>query len=232
MITKRPSNERGRADFGWLDSRHTFSFGSYHDPNHMEFRALRVINDDLIAAGKGFDMHPHRDMEIISYVVEGAIEHRDSLGTGSIIHEGDVQCMTAGTGIRHSEFNPSATKRLRLLQIWLRPNRIGLPPGYQEMSVPDADKRNTLRQVVSPDGKNATMKINQDARIYVAKFDAGHQESRNLARERHAWIQIIDGDLSVNGVRLASGDGAAVSNEPTLTLKAETACHFMLFDLA
>jgi len=231
MIIKRHSNDRGRADFGWLDSRHSFSFGEYYDPNQMGFRSLRVINDDIVAAGKGFDTHPHRDMEIVTYVIQGAIEHRDSLGTGSVIQAGDVQRMTAGTGIRHSEFNPSATDSLRLLQIWIKPSQAGLKPGYQEKSFPDSEKHNRVCMVVSPDGQHDTIQINQDAFMYVAQFDAGHQDSFSLAPGRHAWIQMIEGDLFVNGTKLEQGDGAAISNETTLKLKAAAACHFLLFDL-
>jgi len=232
MIIKRQSNDRGHADFGWLDSRHSFSFGEYYDPNFMGFRSLRVINDDIVAAGKGFDTHPHRDMEIITYVIEGAIEHRDSLGTGSVIHAGDIQRMTAGSGIRHSEFNPSATDSLRLLQIWIKPSQAGLKPGYQEKSFSAVDKQNRVCMVVSPDGQHDTIQINQDAFMYVAKFDAGHQDSVSLTAGRHAWIQMIEGDLFVNGTKLEQGDGAAISNETTLKLKAGAACHFLLFDLA
>lgn len=232
MITKRPSDERGRADFGWLDSRHTFSFGEYYDPNQMGFRTLRVINDDHVAGGKGFGTHPHSNMEIVSYVLEGSMEHRDSMGNGSVIKAGEFQRMSAGTGVAHSEFNHSATDTVHFLQIWILPREKNLKPGYEQRGFGDSHMRNRLGLAVSPDGRDGSLHINQDARIYVAKFDAGYETSFSLPSERHAWIQLMEGELTVNGISLKPGDGAAVSNETALKLKAGKANHFLLFDLA
>src|SRR5262245_19070716 len=232
MIVRRPANERGRTRIGWLDSWHSFSFGDYYDPAHMEFRSLRVLNDDRIAAGQGFGMHPHRDMEIITYMVSGALEHKDSLGTGSVIRPGEVQRMSAGTGIRHSEINPSPTTPAHLLQIWLMPERDGLTPGYAQKAFPEADRRNRLWLVASRDGRECSVTIHQDAATYVTSLDAGKEVTHSLPRGRHAWLQVVRGAVTLNGEALKTGDGAAVSDESTLTVAATEATEVVLFDLA
>jgi redox-sensitive bicupin YhaK (pirin superfamily) len=232
MITRRPAEARGHADFGWLKTWHTFSFGQYHDPAHMGFRSLRVINDDIVAPGEGFGMHGHRDMEIVTWVLDGALEHRDSLGTGSVLRPGDIQRMTAGRGIRHSEFNPSQDEPLRLLQIWILPEREGLEPGYEETHVPAAERRNRLRLIVDPAGRDGALRIHQDARIHAALLDAGETVSHALAPGRHAWVQVGDGDVTLDGVDLARGDGAAVSEQTSLEITARTPAEVLLFDLA
>lgn len=232
MITLRKAADRGVANFGWLDSRHTFSFGEYHDPGHMGFRTLRVINDDLIAGGQGFGTHPHRDMEIISYVVEGALEHRDSMGNGDVIRPGDVQVMSAGSGLTHSEFNPDPGTRTRLLQIWILPERRGIQPRYEQKAFPAADKRNRLRLLVSHDGRDGSLAIHQDASLYASVLDAGTELSFDYAPGRHGWIQVVTGDVEVNGTKLTHGDGAALSDEPKLSLRATGDAEILLFDLA
>lgn len=232
MITIRKSEDRGHADFGWLDSRHTFSFGEYHDPRHMGFRTLRVINDDLIAGGQGFGTHPHRDMEIISYVVDGALEHRDSMGNGDVIRRGEVQVMTAGSGITHSEFNPEPDTRTRLLQIWIMPEARGLKPRYDQKLFPDAEKRNRLRLLVSRDGRDGSLAIHQDVLLFASLLDAGAKVERGLAPGRHAWLQVVTGGVDFNGTQLAHGDGAAISDESRLAITAATAAEILLFDLA
>jgi hypothetical protein len=231
-IALRPAGERGVASFGWLDSRHTFSFGHYHDPRHMGFGVLRVINEDRVRPGAGFDTHGHRDMEIVSYVLDGALEHRDSLGTGSIIRPGDVQRMSAGTGIRHSEFNPSATDPVHFLQIWIEPKTIGLAPGYEQKAFADADKRARLRLVASADGADGSLVIHQDARIYAALLNRGDGVEHGLAPGRRAWLQVARGSVAVNGRALNAGDGAAVTDEPGLVLGGEAdGTEVLLFDL-
>jgi len=232
MITVRPSQERGHASRGWLESYHTFSFAEYYDPAHMSFRSLRVINDDVIAGGGGFGLHPHRDMEIITYVTQGALEHRDSLGTGSVLQPGDVQRMSAGTGIRHSEFNHSQTDPLSLLQIWIEPERAGLPPSYEENTIPDEEKRGRLRLVASRDGRDGSLTIHQDAALYATLLEPGQAVQHILQPGRHAWVQVIRGVVTLNGQKLAAGDGAAVSNETELQLAASEAAELLLFDLA
>lgn len=232
MIVRRPANERGRTNIGWLDSWHSFSFGDYYDPAHVEFRSLRVLNDDRVAAGQGFGMHPHRDMEIITYMVSGALEHKDSLGTGSVIRPGEVQRMSAGTGIRHSEFNPSPTEPAHLLQIWLMPERRGLTPGYEQKAFPESERRNRWRLVASRDGRDGSVTIHQDAAMYVTSLDAGKEVNHPLARGRHAWLQVVRGAVTLNGQPLQAGDGAAVSDEKALAVTATEAAEVVLFDLA
>jgi redox-sensitive bicupin YhaK (pirin superfamily) len=231
MISIRPAKERGHADHGWLDTWHTFSFADYYDPRFMGFRALRVINEDFVAPGRGFPTHGHRDMEIITYVLEGALEHRDSLGTGSTIRPGEVQRMSAGTGVRHSEANPSASDPLHLLQIWIEPSRTGIAPGYEQKAFSDADRRGRLRLVASPDGAEGSVTIHQDARVYATVLEPGDTVLHRLAPGRHAWLHVARGSLTLNGHRLAQGDGAAITGEPTLTLTADLPAEALLFDL-
>jgi redox-sensitive bicupin YhaK (pirin superfamily) len=230
-IKIRAAKERGHADHGWLDTWHTFSFADYHDPQFMGFRVLRVINEDVVAPGRGFPTHGHRDMEIITYVLEGALQHRDSLGTGSIIRPGEVQRMSAGTGVRHSEANASSTEPVRLLQIWIEPARLGIEPGYEQKAFTDEDKRDRLRLVASADGAEGSVTLHQDARIYATLLGAGQSAERPLAPGRHAWIQVARGALTVNGERLGHGDGAAVSAEAAVTLVGEQDAEALLFDL-
>ncbi len=232
MITVRKAAERGVSNFGWLDSRHTFSFGEYHDPRQMGFRVLRVINDDRIAGGQGFGTHPHRDMEIITYVVEGAVEHRDSMGNGSVIRAGDVQVMSAGTGITHSEFNPDPKLELRLLQIWILPKRQGLTPSYDQKNFSADQKKNRLCPLVSRDGRDGSLGIHQDVALYGCVLDAGTEAQHAPVTGRHAWIQIVTGEIEVNGIRLGPGDGASVSDEKFLKMSGISASEFLLFDLA
>lgn len=232
MITIRKSQDRGHADHGWLNTYHAFSFADYHDPRHMGFRSLRVINEDRVAPGQGFGEHPHRDMEIVSYVLEGALQHRDSLGNGSTLRPGEFQRITAGTGVRHSEFNPSRTEPVHFYQIWLLPNRRGLEPGYEQRSFPADEKHNQLRLVASPDGEAGSLSINQDARIFLSDLDGGAAVTHRLLPERHAWVQVLRGGIELAGTRLAAGDAAALSQLPELTLSASEPAEIMLFDLA
>lgn len=231
-ITLRKSDDRGRAEHGWLHSRHTFSFSEYYDPNHMGFRALRVINDDIVEPGEGFGTHPHRDMEIITYVVSGALEHKDSMGNGSIIRPHDVQRMSAGTGVLHSEYNPQQDKPVRLLQIWIRPAKNGIEPGYEQKRFPEEEKTNRLRLVASPDGAEGSVTIHQDARLYAALLDPGRTIRQAVSPDRYFWIQIVSGSASVNGETLETGDGAAIEQAELLTLTGTTATELLLFDLA
>jgi quercetin 2,3-dioxygenase len=232
MITVRPAGERGRAEIGWLDSRHTFSFSDYHDPKHMGFRALRVINEDRVAPGRGFGTHPHRDMEILSYVLEGELKHQDSMGTGSVIRPGDVQRMSAGTGVRHSEENASKTEPVHFLQIWIVPEKAGIPPSYEQKTFPDAERTNQLRLVASRDGRDGALTVHQDVALHAGKLEAGAAVSHPLAPGRHAWVQVTRGAIDLGGKRLAAGDGAAVSDESALALKAIEASEVLVFDLA
>ena len=232
MLQIRKAQERGHGDHGWLDTWHTFSFSNYHDPAHMGFRALRVINEDRVAAGQGFGTHPHRDMEILTYVLDGELEHRDSLGNGEIIHAGEFQRMTAGTGIQHSEFNPSKDRRVHLYQIWLLPSKKGLKPTYEQRVIRDDEKHGRLRVVASPDGADNSMIINQDARVYLATLNAGEQVEHTIGPRRHAWLQVLRGDVRVGAEQLSAGDGVAVSEETSLGIKAAAASEVMLFDLA
>ena len=231
MIEVRRAKERGHANHGWLDTWHTFSFSSYHDPRFMGFRVLRVINEDTVAPGQGFPLHGHRDMEIISYVLEGGLAHKDSLGTGSVIRPGDVQRMSAGTGVRHSEFNASDSDAVHFLQIWIEPARAGITPGYEQKAFAETDKRGRLRLVASPDGADGSLTIHQDARLYATVLAPGQAVAHPLARGRHAWVQVTRGTLTVNGEPLAQGDGAAISDEATVSLTGETDAEALLFDL-
>jgi redox-sensitive bicupin YhaK (pirin superfamily) len=233
MITVRPAAERGVANFGWLDSRHTFSFGHYYDPDHMGFGALRVINEDRVAPGGGFDTHGHQDMEIISYVLDGALEHKDSIGTGSVIRPGDVQVMSAGTGIRHSEFNHSKKEPVHFLQIWVLPDRNGIAPRYDQKSFADAEKRDRLRLVGSPDGRDGSIVIHQDAEIYDALLSRDQAVSHDLKAGRKSWIQVVRGAVEVNGKAAAAGDGVAVEDEAAVSIAARADdSHVLVFDLA
>lgn len=232
MIRVRRSRDRGHADHGWLRSAHTFSFASYHDPEHMGFRALRVINEDRVAPGRGFPTHGHRDMEIVSYVLEGALEHADSLGHGSVLRPGEVQRMSAGRGIQHSEMNPSPTEPLHFLQIWILPERAGLEPSYEQTHFDAEERRNRLRLFVSPDGEEGSLTIHQDARIYGTTLDAGASVTHAIPEGRHAWIQVARGVIDLGGERLEAGDGAALSDERELVLSAREPAELLLFDLA
>jgi len=232
MITIRRSNERGGGDYGWLKTQHTFSFNDYWDEKWMGFRSLRVINEDWVAPSSGFPTHPHRDMEIITYVLSGKLEHKDSLGTGSVILPGDGQRMTAGRGIRHSEFNPSAADKVHLLQIWILPDKQGYDPGYEQKSFPEAEKRGRLRLIASRDGADGSVKINQDAKLFVSLLSPGQQVRHVLGEKRYAWLQVAKGALELNGQTLQQGDGAAISNEKELTIKATEDAEVLLFDLA
>ena len=232
MINIRPANERGRADFGWLDSRHTFSFGDYHDPAHMGFGPLRVINEDRVQPGQGFGTHAHRDMEILSYVLEGALEHKDSIGTGSVIRPGDVQIMSAGTGIRHSEFNASSTVPVHFLQIWVIPDREGIAPRYAQKSFPDAQKRGRFLLVGSKEGSDGSVVVHQDVKIFASVLTAGERVDHQVRPGRRAWLQVVRGAVVVNGRELRVGDGAAIEKELALAIagKAEHS-ELLLFDL-
>ena len=232
MITIRRSEERGGGDFGWLNTHYTFSFDQYHDPRFMGFRSLRVINEDWVGPGQGFPMHPHRDMEIITYVLEGAVEHKDSMGNGSIIRPGDGQRMSAGTGVRHSEANPSQKDPVHLLQIWIQPERRGMEPSYEQKSFSAEEKQGRLRQIAGPDGKDGSVTIHQDARLYVSLLAPDQQVTHQLAPGRYAWVQVAKGAVELNGKPLKQGDGAAVSDEPRLTIKALEDSEVLLFDLA
>jgi redox-sensitive bicupin YhaK (pirin superfamily) len=226
----RPSQARGHADHGWLDSHHSFSFAGYFDPAHMGFGVLRVINEDRVAGGAGFDTHGHRDMEIISYVIEGALAHRDSMGHGSVIRPGDVQVMSAGTGVRHSEFNDSAEARVHFLQIWITPASVGVAPRYDETHFDEASRRNQLRLIVSGDGREGSLMIHQDARIYASLLEAGATLTHSM-KGRRSWIQMVKGSVELLGHTLTSGDGAAIEREEALTLRAKQDSEFLLFDL-
>ena len=232
MITIRPGQERGGGNHGWLNTRHTFSFDQYYDPRFMGFRALRVINEDVVAPSAGFPTHPHRDMEIITYILEGKLEHKDSLGTGSIILPGDGQRMTAGRGIRHSELNPSQTDPVHLLQIWILPEKNGLEPGYEQKSFPETEKRGKLRVVASRDGREGSVKINQDAQLYVTLLGSGDQVTHNFETNRYGWLQVAKGAVELNGAKLSQGDGAAISDEQKLTITGTNDSEVLLFDLA
>ena len=232
MITIRPSRQRGGGDYGWLNTRHSFSFDTYHDPKFMGFRSLRVINEDIVQPGHGFPMHPHRDMEIITYILEGALEHKDSLGTGSVIRPGDGQRMSAGRGIRHSEKNPSQTNPAHLLQIWILPERPGLEPSYEQKTFPAEEKRGKLRLIAAPSGQDGSVSIHQDAKLYVSLLEPGQEVSHQLGKGRHAWLQVAKGAVELNGNSLTQGDGAAISNEQELTVKGRESAEILLFDLA
>lgn len=229
MISVRPAAERGHVNFGWLDTRHTFSFGQYYDPRYMGFGALRVINDDRVAPGAGFPMHPHADMEILTYVLEGALEHRDSIGNGAVIRPGEVQRMSAGTGIRHSEFNASQELPVHLLQIWILPERSGLAPGYEQKAIDVGDE---LTLLASRDGRDGSVTIHQDAGVFAARLVPDKPARHRLAPGRRAWLHVARGDAVLNGIALAAGDGAAVTDESELELGTRSGGEVLLFDLA
>jgi redox-sensitive bicupin YhaK (pirin superfamily) len=231
MMTLRPAEERGHAQHGWLDSHHTFSFADYYDDRHMGFRSLRVINDDRVDPGQGFGTHPHREMEIISYVLEGALQHKDSMGTGSVIRPGDVQRMSAGTGVAHSEFNASKSELVHFLQIWIVPNQRGLKPSYEQKSFSDADKRGRLRVVASPDGRDGSVTVHADTIVYAGVFDEGQTTRLELGRGRHAWVHVARGHVRVNGRDLKDGDGAALSEEPAVVVEGADGGEVLVFDL-
>ena len=232
MISVRRADERGHADHGWLDTRHTFSFADYHDPKYVGFRGLRVINEDRVQPGQGFPPHGHRDMEIVSYVLAGALEHKDSLGTGSVIRPGDVQRMSAGTGVRHSEYNHSKDEPVHFLQVWILPERRGLEPGYEQRHFSDADKRAGLRLIASREGTDGSVTIHADAKIYAAVVEQGQRLRHALAEHRHAWLQVARGAITLNDRPLVHGDGAAVSGEPALTIAGAERAEVLVFDLA
>ena len=232
MIAIRKSEERGHFDHGWLNTYHTFSFDQYYDPKHMGFRSLRVLNEDRVRGGSGFPSHPHRDMEIVTVVLEGALRHQDSLGNGSVIRPGEVQRMTAGRGVTHSEYNHSDSEPVHLLQIWLLPAERGLEPGYEQKAFPGGEKQNRLRLVASPDGEDGSVVIRQDARLYLATFDAGQGLSHVLKTGRHAWVQVARGAIRLNDQPLTAGDGAAVSQDSLLRLVGDKDTELLLFDLA
>lgn len=231
MIKIRKSGERGHANHGWLDSYHTFSFADYYDPGHMGFRDLRVINDDRIAGGGGFGTHPHRDMEIITYILSGELEHRDSMGNGAVMKPGEVQTMTAGSGVKHSEFNHSPTEPLHLLQIWILPDQKALPPAYTQKSFVENLKPGRLVSVASKTGHDGSLRINQDVDLMIGRFNAGDRGTYELKPDRHAWLQVATGKIDLNGQELSAGDGAAISNEKTLALTGKDASQVLLFDL-
>ncbi|AOB31539.1 quercetin 2,3-dioxygenase [Bordetella sp. H567] len=231
MLTLRRSQERGYADHGWLKSHHTFSFANYYDPRHMGFGPLRVINDDQIAAGRGFGTHGHRDMEIITYVLDGAVAHKDSMGNGSTIRPGDVQRMSAGRGVLHSEFNPQPDHGTHLLQIWIEPNVVGIDPSYEEKRFEEADKRGRLRLVASPDAKDGSVLIHQDARLYAGLFDGDERATLALEPGRRAWIHVARGKVTANGKELVAGDAVAVEDENDIVLERGEGAEVLVFDL-
>jgi hypothetical protein len=232
MIQIRPSNERGHANHGWLESQFSFSFADYYDPEHMGFRDLRVINEDHIAPGQGFGTHPHRDMEILTWILDGELEHRDSMGSGAVIRPGELQHMTAGTGITHSEFNPSKAKPVHLLQIWILPEKRGLKPVYEQKEFPAADLTGKFRLLAAHDGRDGALRIHQDSELYVARLESDEEVSHELRSGRHAWVQVARGSVSVNGKTLEEGDGAAISGEEHLDFIASSNSEILLFDLA
>jgi quercetin 2,3-dioxygenase len=234
MLTIRPASERGHAQHGWLDSHHSFSFADYYDPKQMGFRALRVINEDRVAPAQGFGTHPHRDMEIISYVLDGGLAHRDSLGTGSVIRPGDVQRMSAGSGVAHSEFNASETDPVHFLQIWLIPAERGIAPSYEQKTFSDAEKRGRLRVVAAPDGRDGSVTIHTDAVLYAGLFEQGEAAELTVAAGRHAWVQVARGKVRLNGQELSAGDGAALSDTSKLSFEGvgSDSAEVLVFDLA
>jgi redox-sensitive bicupin YhaK (pirin superfamily) len=232
MITVRRSADRGQTEIEWLDSKHTFSFGDYHDPRAMGFRSLRVINEDRVRAGQGFGTHPHRDMEIISYVLEGELAHKDSMGNGSIIRPGEVQRMTAGTGVLHSEHNPSKSEGVHFLQIWLLPEKRNLQPGYEQKAFSTDERRGKLRLVAARDGRDGAVTIHQDALVYAGLLDAGQTVEHAIVPGRGAWVQVARGSVEANGVKLAQGDGAALEGEKSVRIAGGEAAEVLLFDLA
>lgn len=231
MIEIREAQARGHFNFGWLDTRHTFSFGHYRDPKQQGFSDLLVINDDVVQPGMGFGTHPHQDMEIFTYILEGALEHKDSMGTGSIIRPGDVQMMSAGTGIRHSEFNPSKDERVHLLQIWIVPDRRGVAPRYQQVHFDAAEKRGRLRLIISPDSADGSLNVYQDVRVYAGLFDGAESATLALAPERYAYVHVARGTLEINGVRLQAGDGMRVRQESKLEFGKGENAEVLVWDL-
>ncbi|HEY3578993.1 MAG TPA: pirin family protein [Pyrinomonadaceae bacterium] len=232
MITIRRSNERGHFDHGWLNTYHTFSFDQYYDPRYMGFRNLRVINEDFVAAGRGFPKHGHRDMEIITYILEGALKHEDSMGNGSVIRPGDVQRMTAGTGVRHSEQNASDSERVHLLQIWILPNTVGLEPGYEQKAFTEDERRGQLRLIASEDGREGTVQVHQNVSLFASILPAGGEVEHAMDQQRYAWLQVARGAVDVNGERADQGDGAVAIGESSLRIRAEEDAEVLLFDLA
>lgn len=230
-LAVRKAEDRGRANFGWLDSRHSFSFGHYHDPEHMGFGPLRVINDDRVAPGGGFPTHPHADMEIVSYVLEGALEHKDSLGTGSVIRPGDVQRMSAGTGVRHSEFNASNSEPVHFLQIWIIPEKAGLAPGYEQKTFAASDKQGRLRLIASRDGREGSVVVHQDVDLYATLLAKGDVITHDIAPGRGGWVQVARGSVELNGERLGEGDGVAITTSGTLRLEGNADAEVLLFDM-
>jgi redox-sensitive bicupin YhaK (pirin superfamily) len=232
MLQLRRAKDRGHFDHGWLNTYHTFSFGEYQDPKFMGFRSLRVMNEDRVSPGEGFGTHPHRDMEIVSYVLEGALEHRDSIGNGEVLSPGEFQRITAGTGITHSEFNSSAKELLHFYQIWLFPEKKGLPPSYEQKGFPVEERLNRLRLVAAPGGTDGALTIHQDARIFLSQLESGQSLEHAIAAGRHAWLQVLRGKVTANGEPLTTSDGAALSDERSLRITAESPAEIMLFDLA
>jgi quercetin 2,3-dioxygenase len=232
MITIRKASDRGHFKHGWLDTYHTFSFDQYYDPKHMSFRSLRVINEDRVKPGHGFPTHSHRDMEIITYILEGALQHRDSMGTGSIIRPGDIQRMTAGTGVSHSEANPSREEAVHLLQIWILPQEVGLKPGYEQKFFAAEQKQQKLCLIASADGRDGSVMVHQDVNVYAALLDDHNEVAHQLKPNRYAWIQVARGAININGESLEQGDGAAVSSEEKLGVTATEPSEILLFDLA
>jgi redox-sensitive bicupin YhaK (pirin superfamily) len=232
MMTIRRASERGHADHGWLNSFHTFSFADYYDPAHMGFRSLRVINEDRVQPTQGFGTHRHQNMEIISYVLEGGLQHRDSMGTGSVIRPGDVQRMSAGTGVAHSEFNASSTELVHFLQIWLQPSQAGIAPGYEQKTFPREEKDGRLRLVASPDGSGGSVTVHTDARLYAGLFERGQGARHELAPGRHAWVHVARGRARVNGQELGAGDAAALSDEGAVSIEGVDGAEVLVFDLA
>lgn len=231
-FTLRPADDRGETDFGWLKSAHSFSFGQYYDPNHMGFGNLRVINDDLVAGGKGFGQHPHKNAEIFSYVLGGALEHKDSLGNGSVVSAGGVQYMSAGSGVTHSEFNPSATEEMRFLQVWLLPKTLNTKPAYDTIALSNEDKSGKLKLFLSQDGRDGSMKTHADASVYAATLDGDQTISTDLKAGRKGWVQVAAGSLTVNGIVLSKGDGLAIDGSGALIFDRGNAAEILFFDLA
>ena len=231
MMTLRKSGDRGHVKFDWLDTRHTFSFGEYHDPAQMGFGPLRVINEDHVAPGMGFGAHPHRDMEIVTYVLDGVLEHKDNIGTGSLIKPGDVQRMSAGTGIVHSEFNHSKTDPVHLLQIWILPEKRGIRPGYEQKSFSPDEKRGRLKLIASRDGRDGSVTMHQDAELYAALLPTGAEVTHPLRQGREAWLQVVRGKVQLNGQPLEAGDGAAIEAESKLSIQAIEEGEVLLFDM-
>lgn len=232
MILIRKADERGHADHGWLNAHHTFSFASYHDPRHMSFRALRVMNEDVVAPGSGFGTHPHRNMEIVTYILSGALEHKDSMGNGEVLRAGEFQRMSAGTGITHSEVNPSSTEPVHLYQIWLTPERSGIDPSYEQKKFPETERNNQFQLVASPNAESGSLKIHQDAKIYLANLEQGRHLEFQLTAGRHAWLQVLRGSAKLNDHELSTSDGVAIGGESELHLQANDSSEFLLFDLA